>query len=51
MIQLVALFGWLILAGSAFASYRLNWRESVRMALLWGGIFVTVALVFSLAMG
>lgn len=50
-IQLVALFGWLILAGSAFASFRLNWRESVRMALLWAGIFVAVGLVFSLAMG
>ncbi|MGN6497115.1 MAG: hypothetical protein ACTHKM_10110 [Tsuneonella sp.] len=49
-VSLVALGGWLILAASAFASYRLNWRESVRLALIWAGIFVAVALVFSLVM-
>ena len=50
-VQLVALVGWLILAGSAFASYRLGWKENVRLALIWAGIFVAVALVFSLVMG
>ena len=50
-VHLIALAGWLILAGSAFASYRLGWKESVRLALVWAGIFVAVALVFSLAMG
>lgn len=50
-VQLVALVGWLILAGSAVASFRLGWKESVRMALLWAGIFVAVALLFSLVRG
>jgi hypothetical protein len=50
-VQLIALIGWLVLAGSAFASYRLSWKENVRLALTWAGIFVAVALVFSLAMG
>lgn len=50
-VQLIALFAWLILAGSAVASFRLGWRESVRMGLLWAGIFVAVFLVFSLVMG
>jgi hypothetical protein len=50
-VQLVALLGWLILAGSAFASYRLGWKESVRMGLVWAGIFVAVALLFSMVMG
>ena len=50
-VQLVALFGWLILAGSAFASYRLGWKESVRMGLVWAGIFVAVGLLFSMVMG
>jgi hypothetical protein len=50
-VQLAALVGWLILAGSAFASYRLGWKENIRLALTWVGIFVAVALVFSLAMG
>jgi len=47
-VQLIALFGWLILSGSAFASYRLGWKDSVRMALTWAGIFVAVALLFSM---
>lgn len=51
MVQIVALLAWLILAGSAFASYRLGWKENIRLALVWAGIFVAVALVFSLAMG
>lgn len=50
-IQLVALVGWLILAASAFASYRLGWKENVRLALTWAGIFIAVALLFSLVLG
>ncbi len=50
-VQIIALLGWLVLAGGAFASYQLGWRESIRMALLWAGIFIAVALAFSLAMG
>ena len=46
-----ALFAWLILAGSAVASYRLGWKEGVRIGLIWAGIFVAVFLVFSMAMG
>jgi len=51
VIQLIALVAWLILAGSAVASFRLGWKESVRMGLLWAGIFVAVFLVFSMVMG
>ncbi len=47
----VAVLACLILAASALASYRLGWREQLRMALTWAGIFVAVALLFSLAMG
>jgi hypothetical protein len=50
-VQFIALLGWLILAGSAFASYRLGWKESVRLGLVWAGIFVAVALGFSMVMG
>lgn len=50
-VQLIALFAWLILAGSAVASFRLGWKESVRMGLMWGGIFTAVFLVFSMVMG
>lgn len=51
VVQMVALLGCLILAGSAFASRRLGWKENVRLALTWVGIFVAVTLMFSLAMG
>ncbi len=50
-VQLIALGGWLILAVSAFASYRLNWSHAVRLALIWAGIFLAVGLLFSMMMG
>ena len=50
-VQIVALAACLVLAGSALASHRLGWKESVRMALLWAGIFTGLALLFSLVMG
>jgi hypothetical protein len=51
VVQIIALLAWLALAGSALASFRLGWKESVRMALVWAGIFAAVALLFSLVMG
>ena len=51
VVQIIALLAWLLLAGSAFASFRLGWKESVRMALVWAGIFAAVALLFSMVMG
>jgi hypothetical protein len=50
-VQLIALFALLILAGSGVASFRLGWKESVRVGLIWAGIFVAVFLVFSMVMG
>ena len=51
VVQIIALLAWLVLAGSALASFRLGWKESVRMALVWAGIFAAVALLFSMVMG
>ncbi len=48
VVQLIALLAWLVLAGSALASFRLGWKESVRMALTWAGIFAAITLVFSM---
>lgn len=50
-VQLIALFAWLILAGSAVASFRLGWKESVRMGLIWAGIFTAAFLAVSLVKG
>ena len=49
VVHLVYLFGWLVLAGSALASYRFSWRKGVSMALVWlaifGGLFLFIQAV------
>jgi len=39
LISIVALIGWLILAGSALASFRLGWSRILQLALMWLAIF------------
>ncbi len=39
LISIVALIGWLILAGSAVASFRLGWSKILQLALVWFAIF------------
>ena len=39
MISVVSLLGFLILAASALASYRLSWGKAARLALVWLAIF------------
>ena len=43
-VRIVALLGWLVLVGSSLAAYRLNWRKTVTMALVWTAIIVGMAL-------
>lgn len=50
-VQLIALIAWLILVGSALASYKLNWRNGFTMALAWVAIFGAVFVLFSLMGG
>lgn len=50
-LQIVSLIGWLAVAVAAYASFRLDWKKSARMALLWIAIFVGVAFLFSLIGG
>ena len=40
--SLVAMIGWLALAILGYSSYRLNWKKSVTMALIWAAIFIGV---------
>ena len=35
LISIVALIGWLVLAGSAMASFRLGWSRIAQLALMW----------------
>lgn len=48
IVQIISLGGFLILAGSALASFRLSWSKALRMALIWGSIFCAFALFFSI---
>lgn len=51
MVSIVALFGWLILAGSALASYRFSWSKALKMGLSWLAIFVGLFLLFDAVRG
>lgn len=46
LIPVITSLAWLFLAASAFASYRLGWSATLRMALVWiaifGGLFLIV---------
>lgn len=48
IVRIVSLVGFLILAGSSLASFRLSWSQGIRMALIWGAIFCAIALFFSI---
>ncbi|KPP85441.1 MAG: hypothetical protein ACOCYR_02925 [Erythrobacter sp.] len=45
IIAIVSLLGWLVIAGSALASYRLGWGQIARMALTWLAIFAGLFLL------
>lgn len=40
VIPIVASLGWLVLCGVALASYRLQWGQMLKLALIWLAIFV-----------
>jgi len=48
MISIVAMLGWLLLAGSALASYRLSWGKFAQLAFTWLAIFVGLFLLVRL---
>ena len=48
IVQIISLVGFLVLAGSALASFKLSWSKALRMMLIWGSIFCAVALFFSI---
>lgn len=44
IVGIVGLVAWLILAGSAYASYKLEWKTMVQQALIWASIFAALTL-------
>ena len=50
-LSIVSLTGWLVLAIGAFAGYKLHWKKSLVMALVWVAIFAGVTGLVSLFAG
>ena len=48
IVHIVALVGWLVLAVGAFASYGLNWKTSLRHALIWAVIITGLMLLVTM---
>lgn len=46
-VSIVALLGWLVLAGAALRARRLNAQKAVTYGLIWGAIFFAVAAIFT----
>jgi hypothetical protein len=40
VIPIVGSLGWLVLCGAALVSYRLQWGQMVKLALVWLAIFL-----------
>lgn len=48
IISVISLLGWLVLAGSAFASFQLSWGKTVQLALMWLAVFSGLFLIVRL---
>ena len=51
LVSIIALGGWLILALSAYRSYRMSGRKTLTYLLIWSSIFLLVILLFSAVAG
>lgn len=47
-ISIVAMLGWLVLAGSALASFKLGWSKIAQLALVWFAIFAGLFVIADL---
>ena len=46
-VSVIALLGWLVLAGSALRARQLNARKAILYALIWGAVFFAAAAIFT----
>jgi len=51
LVQLIAIFGSLVLVSSGLAGHKLSWPKGVRLGLIWAGLFVIVTLFISIVTG
>ncbi|MFB0611398.1 hypothetical protein [Aurantiacibacter poecillastricola] len=50
LVSIIALLGWLVLALGAYRSHQISASKTIRTILIWGCIFLGVALVFTAIM-
>lgn len=48
ILSIVLMLGWLVLVGSAFASFKLGWSKIMKLALIWLAIFAGLFLIADL---
>lgn len=48
IVRIIALVGWLVLAIGALASFRLNWKTSLRHVLIWAVLITGVTLLVTM---
>ena len=48
VVRIIALVGWLVLMLGAVASFRLNWKTSLRHALIWAVIITGLMLLVTM---
>ncbi|MAY19332.1 MAG: hypothetical protein CL955_01765 [Erythrobacteraceae bacterium] len=48
ILSIILMLGWLVLVGSAMASFRLGWSKMLKLALVWLAIFVGLFLIADL---
>lgn len=45
VVSVIAMLGWLLVAGMSFASFRLSWGKTAQLALTWLAIIVGLFLL------
>ena len=48
ILSIILMVGWLVLVGSALASFRLGWSKMLKLALVWLAIFAGLFLIADL---
>ncbi len=48
ILSIILMLGWLVLVGSAMASFRLGWSKMLKLGLVWVAIFVGLFLIAEL---
>lgn len=51
IVQLIAVFGSLVLVTAGLSGHRMSWSKGVRLGMIWVGIFAIIILFISIVTG